>query len=50
MTVQKTPYTYERVGNPFLGHGHANEQAHGLLHVQRPEVSSAYEPFRHHGP
>jgi hypothetical protein len=48
--VQKTPYTYERMGSPYVGHAAGQEQSHGLLHVQRPEMSGAYEPFRHHGP
>lgn len=53
--VQKTPYTYERMGSPFnpqAGHHPQShhEQSHGLLNVQRPEASSAYEPLRRHGP
>ena len=47
--IQKTPYTYERVGSPFLPQDGHQEQSHALLNVQRPQASSAYEPFRHQG-
>ncbi|KAF4311525.1 Actin cortical patch SUR7/pH-response regulator PalI [Botryosphaeria dothidea] len=48
MTVEKTPYTYERVHSPFGG-AH-QQQATGtmpLRDMQGNKAQTAYEPFRH---
>lgn len=51
--VEKTPYTYERVGSPYLG-PQGGAQAQGASHGQQIPMynlgsqakGSAYEPFR----
>ncbi|OJD29497.1 uncharacterized protein BKCO1_790009 [Diplodia corticola] len=56
VTVEKTPYTYERVHSPFGGagagaqHQQQPQQSYGnvpLRDMQGNKAPSAYEPFRH---
>lgn len=51
VTVEKTPYTYERVHSPFGGaHHQEQQQSYGnvpLRDMQGNKAPSAYEPFRH---
>ncbi|KAL1631077.1 hypothetical protein SLS56_004603 [Neofusicoccum ribis] len=48
-TVEKTPYTYERVHSPFGGAGAAHQQTGNvpLRDMQGNKAQTAYEPFRH---
>lgn len=43
--VEKTPYTYERVGSPNLGH-HDNGSSVPLSNIGSRGNAGAYEPFR----
>ncbi|KAB2579941.1 Integral membrane protein [Lasiodiplodia theobromae] len=53
VTVEKTPYTYERVHSPFGGAGaqhQQQQQQYGnvpLRDMQGNKAGTAYEPFRH---
>jgi len=61
VTVEKTPYTYERVASPYLGaqeHGHTGGSSYGGAYGGQTGVQlqnmpvhggkqGAYEPFRH---
>jgi hypothetical protein len=46
--AEKTPYTYERVGSPYMGPRDSNVPltTFGPQHGQQPMHHSAYEPFR----
>ncbi|KAF2834295.1 hypothetical protein M501DRAFT_1009727 [Patellaria atrata CBS 101060] len=47
--VEKTPYTYERVASPYLGHREQHGGSHEMHNMgpQQTGKVSAYEPFRH---
>jgi len=52
VTVEKTPYTYERVASPYLGAHKGGEDTiplHPAPHGSHDHTGSAYEPFRHQG-
>ncbi|KAF2476445.1 uncharacterized protein BDR25DRAFT_277567 [Lindgomyces ingoldianus] len=47
VVVEKTPYTYERVASPYLGHRDQGNELHNMPHSGTTTSGSAYEPFRH---
>jgi len=49
MTVEKTPYTYERVGSPYMGQS-SNKGGQSVPLQPMAGKESAYEPFRHEQP
>ncbi|ORY19730.1 SUR7/PalI family-domain-containing protein [Clohesyomyces aquaticus] len=47
VVVEKTPYTYERVASPYLGHRQQGNELHNLPQSGTTTSGHAYEPFRH---
>lgn len=45
--VEKTPYTYERVASPYMGHSaQGGHDLHNLPPAGHTTTGSAYEPYR----